>query len=77
MNLIIERFIKRLKSKPPTMWTPRELQQLAYDLETLYTYGDKEDRDILKPIYNTIIKFSKTPNIVNPGALIFIDNNTK
>lgn len=77
MNQIVENLVKRLKSKPPTAWTPRELQQFGFDIETLYTYGDKEDRDVLRPIYNTIFKFSKTPNMVNPGALIYIDNNTR
>jgi hypothetical protein len=76
MNIIIERFIKDVKSKPPGLWTIWELEDFAFSIRTLYTYADLMDRQELKPIYDKIAKFvneKKVPTIINPGALLTID----
>lgn len=76
MNTIIEKFIKHIKSKPPTQWSIWELEDFAFSIRTLYTYADIMDREELKPIYDKITKFvneKKVPTVINPGALLTID----
>lgn len=77
MNVIVEKFIKHVKSKPPNKWTIWQLEDFAFSIRVLYRFGDEIDKRELKPIYDKIAKFvndKKVPTVIDPGALITIDN---
>ena len=76
MNTITEKLLIEIKSKPPTEWGIHELEDFGWKVRFVYQYGDILDKDVLRPVYDRIVKMvngSKSYVRMNPAALDNID----
>lgn len=83
MNILIERLLKQIKSKPPLEWKGSELENFAYCIQFFYEYSDSdgEDRKELRKYYDKIVGIINNDKsfhtMINPGFLNQIDRNGK